>query len=259
MATQAFAIDALVRPLPTQAVERRTHPRLPASELRGLKVARVKYGPDIKVIDLSPGGVLFETPEVLRPDSIIVLEFATHTGTVVVPSRLLRCERVWHNYDIRHKAACAFRRPLPLDGFMAAGTDAHANKRSSTWQHVVARFRDGRLMPGFTNDFHPSKPYLNLSTAPASADARFTQVAQMEALYFLRDGNEGTRTNSTASVSVAHGRQIEVTLSNGDIIVGSTLNYRRDGSGFFIHPSDPNSEYSRIFLTSAGIRHVRFL
>jgi hypothetical protein len=56
-----------------------------------------------------------------------------------------------------------------------------------------------------------------------------------------------------------HGRQIEVTLPNGDTIVGKTLNYRRDGNGFFIHPFDPRSEHSRVFVTTAAVRHVRFL
>jgi hypothetical protein len=58
---------------------------------------------------------------------------------------------------------------------------------------------------------------------------------------------------------VPHGRKIEVTLPNGDVIVGSTLNYRRDGNGFFVHPAEPQSENSRIFVTAAAVRHVRFL
>lgn len=39
----------------------RAHPRLRASELPGLKTIRIKYGQDVDVIDLSAGGVRFET------------------------------------------------------------------------------------------------------------------------------------------------------------------------------------------------------
>ena len=113
---------------------------------------------------------------------------------------------------------------------------------------------DGRIVCGYTNDFHPSKPYLSLSTTPSASDARFTQVAHLEALYFLRN-HEDTQT----SAGVTHGRKIEVTLPNGEVIVGSTLNYRRDGNGFFVHPADPRSENSRVFVTATGVRHVRFL
>jgi hypothetical protein len=259
VATPAIVLNPVARSVSVQPAERRAHPRLSAGELRDLKIARVKYGPRINVIDLSAGGILFETPEALRGDSIIVFEFAGRTSTVVVPSRLLRCEPIADHAGIRHKVACAFRRPLALDDFIAAAQPATGKGRSSSWQRVVARFRDGRLSSGVTNDFHPSKPYLNLSTTPTSGDTRFMQISQMEALYFLRDGGEEGRLDSPVSASAMHGRQIEVTLPNGDTIVGSTLNYRRDGNGFFVHPFDPRSEHSRVFVTTAGVRHVRFL
>jgi hypothetical protein len=135
-----------------------------------------------------------------------------------------------------------------------AGRPTLVSASASAWQQVIARFRDNRLVPGYTNDFHPSKPYLSLSTTPSASDARFTQVVHLEALYFLR-GSEETQT----SAGVTHGRKIEVTLPDGDVIIGTTLNYRRDGLGFFVHPADPSSEHSRVFVTATGIRHVRFL
>jgi hypothetical protein len=252
MPVEAFVIDsgATVH-VSTAVAERRAHRRLRASELRGLKAARVKYGQDVTVIDLSPGGVLFETADVLQPNSIIVLEFTGRTKTAVVPARLLRCRHIGTAVQHRYEAACTFRRPMTLDDFVANEKPSSTPNAPAAWQRVVARFRDGRLMNGYTNDFHPSKPYLNLSTAPANDDARFTQVAHLEALYFPRGAND--------TPSAMHGRKIEVTLPNGDVIVGSTLNYRRDGTGFFVHPSASESDHSRVFVTPSGIRHVRFL
>ena len=64
------------------STDRRVHPRFAASELRGLHAARVKYGQDISVIDLSSGGVWFETTGPLTPESTIVLEFLGPANTV---------------------------------------------------------------------------------------------------------------------------------------------------------------------------------
>ena len=255
MATQAIIFDSGVAPyVSAPPAERRAYPRLRASELRGLKTARVKYGPQVNVIDLSAGGVLFETTDALPPYSSIVFEFSSQKSTILVPSRLLRYHEVVVNDDVRFAGACAFRRPLAIDDFIAADRPAIASASASAWQRVIARFRDNRLVPGYTNDFHPSKPYFTLSTTPSPSGARFTQVAHLEALHFLR-GSEDTQT----SAGVTHGRKIEVTLPNGEVIVGSTLNYRRDGNGFFVHPADPCSEHSRVFVTATGVRHVRFL
>jgi hypothetical protein len=227
----------------------RAHPRLRASELPGLKTARIKYGQDVDVIDLSAGGVRFETTFPLTPASSIVLELTSQSGTVVVPGRLLRCRDVSTPTRLRYEVACAFRRPVTLSTFVGPQPASAA-----AWQRVVARFRGGRLMNGYTNDFHPSKPYLNLAATPSLADARFTQVAHLEALFFQR----GLEEPQGAANAAVQGRRIEVTLPNGDAIVGTTLNYRRDGNGFFVL-LDPHSENAKVFVTPAAVLHVRFL
>ena len=56
-----------------------------ASELRDLRTARVKYGQEVSIIDLSEGGVMLETTGELKPASTIVLEFAGADGHVSRP------------------------------------------------------------------------------------------------------------------------------------------------------------------------------
>src|SRR5262245_64352284 len=86
-----LAEDVITTETPT---ERRAHRRFMASELRGLRTARVKYGQDVSVIDISSGGVLFATTGELKPDSTIVLEFAVANRTFLVPSRVVRCHEL---------------------------------------------------------------------------------------------------------------------------------------------------------------------
>jgi len=55
-----------------------------------------------------------------------------------------------------------------------------------------------------------------------------------------------------------HGRKIEVTFVDSEVIVGSTLNYQPDGDGFFVLPADARSNNMRVFVVSGSVRHVRF-
>ena len=52
---------------------------------------------------------------------------------------------------------------------------------------------------------------------------------------------------------------MEVTLCDNEVIVGSTLSYRVEGQGFFIQPSDTQSNNVSVFVTAAGLRHLRYL
>jgi hypothetical protein len=56
-----------------------------------------------------------------------------------------------------------------------------------------------------------------------------------------------------------HGRKLEVTFLDGEVIVGSTLNYRPEGLGFFLCPADPRSNNLRIFVVCGSVRRARFI
>ena len=59
--------------------------------------------------------------------------------------------------------------------------------------------------------------------------------------------------------SKSQGRRVEVTFSDGEVVLGTTLNYRPDGQGFFVSPADPGANNTRVFVVSAALRRVRFL
>src|SRR5256885_13332433 len=39
---------------------------------------------------------------------------------------------------------------------------------------------------------------------------------------------------------------------------GTTLSYTRDGAGFFVYPTDAQSNNSRTYVVAAAVRHVQF-
>jgi uncharacterized protein DUF6982/PilZ domain-containing protein len=251
--------------------ERRAHRRFIASELRGLRTARVKYGQDVSVIDISSGGVLFETTGELKPDSTIVLEFAVAHRTFLVPSRVVRCHELGtFDSNPRLEGACAFRRPLPIEdlvgGSVSAATPTRSASRdfslSSGWQQVIGKYRDGRTVRGYTNDFSPTRPYLHVSPTPLADETKFVSMIHLDALFFLSDpdlpavtGHESTDRGS----STTRGRRVAMTLPNGKEIIGTTLTYSRNGSGFFVRPLDSDAGATRVFVTQSGVRNIRFL
>ena len=58
--------------------------------------------------------------------------------------------------------------------------------------------------------------------------------------------------------AASHGRRIEVTLLDNEVLVGTTLNYRTDSTGFFMIPADARGNNLRVFIVSSAVRQVRF-
>lgn len=146
----------------------------------------------------------------------------------------------------------------PLD----APTAQAAAEPAPGWRKIVVRYRDGRLSKGFTHDFHPSRPQFSLwpSVDAAPSERMFVPASQLKAVFFVRDfeGNADYVEQRTFDAAV-EGRRIEVTFADDEVLLGSTLNYRTDGLGFFLSPADPRGNNLRVFVVSSAIRHVRFL
>ena len=235
--------------------------RLSAEDASWLHGARLKYGPEVRVIDVSAGGILIESSGApLAPQSNVVFELSSAKGTVLVPARVLRSQPV--NLGSRYQTACVFKRQLSIDALAAVTrheAPAPAAARAS-WQRVVARFRTGQVVRGYTNDFHPTKPHLHLTPEDKSGDTMFVALSQLKAVFFVRDfAGDPTRVDSNDFDASRHGRRIEVTFDDGEVLRGTTLAYRADGSGFFVQPADGGSNNMRVFVAPAAALHVRLL
>jgi hypothetical protein len=108
-------------PIDQQAVgspgaERRAHRRLTVSELSWLSHARIKYGPDVSLIDLSVGGAQIETTSnPPQPGSTVVIELAAGERTWPVPARVLRCHIASLAPHATYRGAVAFKRPFDFE------------------------------------------------------------------------------------------------------------------------------------------------
>jgi hypothetical protein len=246
------------------ANDRRAQVRLSAADASWLRGARLKYGSEVRVIDISTGGILIEcdgTP--LAPQSSIVFERSAQTGPVLMPARVLRSQPI--EGSTRHQTACAFKRALSVDAVAAAtrgesAAPAPAAAARASWQRVVARFRSGEVVRGYTNDFHPSKTHLHLTPEDKPGEAKFLALSQLKAVFFVREfEGDPSRVDRHEFDNAQHGRRVEVTFEDGEVLRGTTIAYRGEGCGFFVQPADAGSNNMRVFVSPGATRYVKFL
>ena len=338
--------------------DRRAHDRLVAHELEWLKSARLRSGQPLSLIDLSPGGALFETTTPLGPGSTATLTLTGEGITETATFRLLRCEVASLKRGLVFRGACVFDRVLQLPTVPIIGKDrgtsmpaetpgaggarrstdsrAHSERRQAHartqawreprhdhrgnargagtrriaaddpaahrsaagscgrqrcrarnprgarfdpagrassqpnldprtgpgWNRIVVRYLDGRMLKGFSQDFHPGRATFHVSAATSALDVKpvLVPMTQLKAIFFVRDfaGNPG-RVDGQAFAQNQPGRRIEVTFLDDEVLLGATLGYRPDGSGFFVTPADNEGNNLRVFVLAGAIRHVRYL
>ena len=132
---------------------------------------------------------------------------------------------------------------------------------AGAWQKIVARYTDGQLLKGYTPDFHGSKPQFSVWPARNAAphERVVVPLARLKAVFFVREfGGDPDYIEQKVFESAGHGRRIEVTLLDGEVLVGTTLNYGAGGTGFFIVPADPRANNERVFVVASAVRQVRF-
>jgi hypothetical protein len=70
------------------------------------------------------------------------------------------------------------------------------------------------------------------------------------------EGDPGHRPD--VETATKHGRRIQVTFVDGEVLEGSTLSYAAEGPGFFVTPLDAGGNNVRMFVASGAVRHVQF-
>ncbi len=130
---------------------------------------------------------------------------------------------------------------------------------------VVARYANGKIVKGFTQDFLPNKDRFHLHPAskgvPEGAPIEVF-IKDLKALFFVRDfAGNAQHVERKKYVEGEHpqGRKVEVTFADGEIMVGSTLGYDPNRPGFFIFPADPKCNNIRVFAVTTAVKKVRQL
>jgi len=128
---------------------------------------------------------------------------------------------------------------------------------------VVARYIDGRVIKGLSQDFFPNKDHFHVYPAgKPSGEADEIFLKELKAVFFVRDfvgNNEYNERKEYIQGDKPSGRKIEVTFKDGEVLVGTTLGYDPSRPGFFLFPADPKSNNIRVFAVTTAVKRVRYL
>ena len=127
---------------------------------------------------------------------------------------------------------------------------------------VVARFVDGRVMKGVTNDFTPNRGVFHVHPAGQETAAAELKFKQLKAVFFVSslDGDP-SRQDVLGFVQgpseTQQGKKIAVRFKDGEFLCGYTLSWTPEREGFFLFPADPNANNQRVFVITAATVEVK--
>lgn len=103
-------------------------------------------------------------------------------------------------------------------------------------KQVVARYQDGRVLKGLTNDFLPTKDRFHLLSAgsPPGTAAEEVLISSLKAVFFVHDlqGSPEHKKINDFDNSLP-GRKIRVVFKDGEVLVGTTNGYQPGRPGSF--------------------------
>jgi len=126
---------------------------------------------------------------------------------------------------------------------------------------IVVRFLDGRVLRGQTQDLSPDRPTFHFHTEKGQPIMQL-DMKDIKALFFVKDfagDKEYHERKDFAPGDVAQGKKVEITFIDGETMQGSTAGYDPKRLGFFLIPTDPNGNNTRIFVVNAAVKEFRFL
>ncbi len=140
---------------------------------------------------------------------------------------------------------------------MVGNSSAERNK-------VIIRFRDGKMLKGFTHDFTPVKDTFHV-VSEQEADRGVTHkvnIDDLKAIFFVKslEGNkdhiEKSRFAGTSHANL-RGIKIRVEFYDGEVVRGTSLGYTKKRKGFFVVPVDPESNNERVYVIAQAVTDVK--
>jgi hypothetical protein len=124
---------------------------------------------------------------------------------------------------------------------------------------VVLHFIGGEIKKGTTEDFFPNKDIFHFTNSDGGEQSKIS-LQNLKAIFFVKsfDGNRNYQERDDVE-RTGFGKKIEVIFKDGELQRGYTQGYAPNRPGFFIFPSDPDSNNERVFVVNAATSDVRFL
>ena len=126
---------------------------------------------------------------------------------------------------------------------------------------VVARFSDGKVLKGTTQDFFPNRPSFHLIPTEGGKGLEI-RCKQLKAVFFVKsfEGDakrKDVRGFIAAPAETAQGKKIAVRFKDGELLCGYSLSYTPDRDGFFEFPADAGGNNLRVYVLTAAATEVK--
>ena len=129
---------------------------------------------------------------------------------------------------------------------------------------VVARFADGHTIKGTTIDFSPAKDIFHVNVFNASIEEKPVEIftRDLKALFFVKDfmgDPKYVHRNEFNPEHPAVGVKIRVEFKDGEVLVGSSTEYKPGRLGFFLLPADRNTNNELCYVVVEATKEIRIL
>jgi Family of unknown function (DUF6982) len=128
---------------------------------------------------------------------------------------------------------------------------------------VVARYRKGILLKGFTHDFFANKGSFHITLADRPQEQPIeVMINRLKGVYMVRDfdGDPGyVERKEYSKDDTPYGVALEITFEDGEVMVGSSMGFDPRRDGFFVTPADPMSNNLRVFVVTSAVKRIRQL
>ncbi|MFH1783518.1 MAG: hypothetical protein ABH868_01265 [bacterium] len=128
---------------------------------------------------------------------------------------------------------------------------------------VVIHREDKTVIKGFTYDFAHGKDILHVTTSDDKGQNSTVEVSldNIKALFFVKDlaGNKEYEEKKSTEFSAPGAKKIRIKFGDGEVMVGSTITYNSKRKGFFITPSDANSNNIRAYIPLKALSNVEII
>jgi hypothetical protein len=126
---------------------------------------------------------------------------------------------------------------------------------------VVARYSNGNVVKGSTQDFFPDHPLFHVQVR-GSAQTIPVRMADLKAVFFVKDlvGNpEHVKLRSFGPMEpgLAQGKKVAVLFKDSELLVGYTLAYTSGRQGFWLIPVDRTGNNTRIYVLCAAAKQIK--
>jgi hypothetical protein len=155
---------------------RRLSPRLKAEDVPFLKSVELYQGKEIRIVNISRGGILIETETRLRPDFKVMLTLVTTEGTYKMDGTILRSSISDLNGIPKYRTAIAFKQPFGLmDVFNDESTDPAHQTYSEDRKHEIQDKADGNESEQKSPESEKEKDPAILTIVASGADGKHVQ------------------------------------------------------------------------------------